>query len=224
MKDRADSILRPEQATYLEALEPARSGLLARMEADAAARGLPISDPEVASFLRVTVRSRRPRRILELGTNIGYGAVVLAQAAGPEAHVLTFEKNPTLCREARAYIDEAGLSQQIEVREGDAIELLTAEAGPFDLAYVDCVKEDYPTYLGLLAARMNAGGVVVADNVLWKGHVAAAVVPPEERARVEALRRFNHTLVRGNDWEGVLLPLGDGIAFGVRKEEVASAF
>ena len=85
-----DPILRPEQASYLEALEPPRDALLAKMEAYAAERGQPISDPEVASFLAVTAAATRPKLIVELGANIGYGAIVLARAAGPLARVVSF--------------------------------------------------------------------------------------------------------------------------------------
>src|SRR5580704_10233452 len=85
MKDAPDAILKPEQASYLEALEPPRDALLARMEARAAERRYPISDPEVASFLFITARASQPRFVVELGTNIGYGAIVMARAAGPDA-------------------------------------------------------------------------------------------------------------------------------------------
>jgi predicted O-methyltransferase YrrM len=91
MKDAIDAILRPEQAAYLDALEPPRDALLARMEKLAKDRGLPISDPEVASFLAITAGARAPKLIVELGTNIGYGAIVMARAAGPLAKVITVE-------------------------------------------------------------------------------------------------------------------------------------
>src|SRR5262249_50804276 len=120
VKDAKDAILRPEQAAYLEALEPARDELLARMEARAAERGHPISDPEVAAFLAVTARACAARFIVELGTNIGYAAIVMARAAGPTARVVTLEIDSALCEVARGFIDEAGLGDRIEVRQGDA--------------------------------------------------------------------------------------------------------
>src|SRR5580658_3141830 len=143
MKDAADAILRLEQAAYLEGLEPPRDPLLARMEKVASERGLPISDPEVASFLAVTARARAPRLVVELGTNIGYGAIVLARAAGPQAKVITIEYSEEHCRTARGFIREAGLDSRIEVVEGKAIPELEKIKGPIDMAYVDCVKEEY---------------------------------------------------------------------------------
>src|SRR5438876_384855 len=115
MKDASDAILKLEQASYLEALQLPRDALLAKMEARAAERRYPISDPEVATFLSITARIAKPRIIVELGTNIGYGAIVLARAA-PGAKVVTIEYRADLCDEARAFIEEAGLTDRIEVR------------------------------------------------------------------------------------------------------------
>ena len=217
MKDASDAILKPEQASYLEALEPARDELLAKMEAYAASRRAPISDPEVASFLAVTAAATRPRLVVELGTNIGYGAIVLARAAGPGARVVTIELSSELCQIARGYVEEAGLAQRIEVRQGAALrELETFEPASIDLAYIDCVKEEYGAYLEALVPRLAPRGVIIADNVLWKGLVAKNAVPDNERERTEALRAFNLALVKHPELRALVLPLGDGVAYAVR--------
>ncbi len=213
MKDAADAILKGDQAAYLEGLEPARDALLAEMEAYAKAHGMPISDPEVASFLAVTARASGAKHVVELGTNIGYGAIVLARAG---AHVVTFEKDAALAKTARAYIERAGLADRVEVREGDALAGIRGYAGPIDLLYVDCVKEDYVAYLEAAVPKLSERGVVVADNVMWKGLVAAKDVPPNEQRRVEALRAFNRMLVGDVRLRGVVLPLGDGVGYAVR--------
>jgi predicted O-methyltransferase YrrM len=217
MKGSSDAILKPEQAKYLEGIEPARDELLAEMERLAAERRMPISDPEVASFLAVTARAATPKVIVELGTNIGYGAIVLARAAGPDARVVTIEKSPEHVKTARAFIARAGLEGRVEVREGDAIAELEALPGPIDLLYVDCVKEDYPRYLAVALPKLSERGVVVADNVLWKGLVASASVPETESERVAALRAFNEALVSDPKLRGVVLPLGDGVGYAVRR-------
>ncbi len=219
MKDSPDAILAPEQAAYLESIEPARDALLAEMERFARDRRQPISDPEVASFLAVTARACGARRIVEVGTNIGYGAIVLARAAGPAAQVVTIENDAETVGIARGYIARAGLEAQIEVRHGDAIaELETLAAGPeeMDLVYIDCVKEDYVRYLELVVPRLSARGIIIADNVLWKGLVAKADVPAKEQARVDALRAFNRALVADVRLRAVVLPFGDGVGYAVR--------
>lgn len=215
MKDTADAILQIDQARYLESLEAPRDELLARMEAHAAEHRCPISDPEVASFLAVTVRASGARRIVEVGTNIGYGAVVMARAAGAEGRVVTLELDEELCRIARGFAAEAGLSGRIEVRQGRATDELARLEGPIDLAYVDCVKEEYPAYLELIVPKLSERGVLVADNVLWKGLVAKTAVPPNEARRTEALRTFNRVLTSHPSLRAVILPLGDGVAYAV---------
>jgi predicted O-methyltransferase YrrM len=232
MKVAADAILRPEQAAYLDALHrkglaalavlagvapvDGRDPLLARMEARAAERRYPISDPEVACLLSIVVRLAQPRTLVELGTNIGYGAIVMARAAGEGARVVTIEANADLVAEARAYIGEAGLSQRIEVRHGKAVEELERVPAPIDLLYVDCVKEEYPRYLQIAAPKLAPRGVIVADNALWMGQVARETPDPRERERAEALRAFNLAVVSHPDLCGVVLPLGDGVALAVK--------
>ena len=219
MKDAPDAILGSEQAAYLEGIEPARDALLEEMERFAHERRQPISDPEVASFLAVTARASGAKRIVEVGTNIGYGAIVLARAAGPSARVVTIENDPQTVTIARGYIARAGLDAQIEVRQGDAIaELEALVAGPdeIDLVYIDCVKEHYTRYLELVVPRLSARGVIIADNVLWKGLVAKSEVPAKEQVRVEALRAFNRALVSDARLRAVVLPLGDGVGYAVR--------
>jgi caffeoyl-CoA O-methyltransferase len=232
MKRASDAILRTEQADYLDALHGTsvralaamaraapvhdRDPLLAKMEARAAERGYPISDPEVACFLAIVARLARPSLVVEVGTNIGYGAIVLARAAGPGARVVTIEYSADLVAEARAYVEEAGLSARIEVRHGLALSELAKMAGPIDVLYIDCVKEEYVQYLELALPKLGPNGVIVADNVLWGGHVAHESPPDSERVRAQALGAFNLALVSRPELCAVVLPLGDGVAFATR--------
>lgn len=216
MKETFDAILKPEQAAYLEGIEPARDALLAEMEQYAKERGEPISDPEVASFLAVTARASGARSIVEVGTNIGYGAIVLARASGPDARVVTIEKDPKRVEVAKGFVAKAGLESRIDIRTADALAELAKLGSGIDLVYIDCVKEDYPAYLDIVLPKLSAKGLVIADNVLWKGYVGANDVPAHETKRVAALRAFNQKIVTDSRLRGVILPLGDGVAYAVR--------
>lgn len=217
MKDAAADIITAATAAYLEGIEPARDALLAEMEKFASERNQPISDPEVASFLAVTARASGAKRVVEVGTNIGYGAIVLARAIGDDGRVVTIENDHEMCEIARGFIARAGLGTRVEVRHADALAALAMLTDEIDLAYIDCVKEHYPAYLDLILPKLSARGVVIADNVLWKGLVAPEDSPPaSEIGRVQALRTFNHTIVSDSRLRGVILPLGDGVAYAVR--------
>ena len=217
MKATLDAILKPEQARYLAEIEPARDALLEEMEQYAREHRQPISDPEVASFLGVVARASAPKRLVEVGTNIGYGAIVLARNAGPNARLVTIENDASMCDVARGFIERAGLAEHVEVVHADALAALATLEGEIDLAYIDCVKEHYPAYLDLILPKLSARGIIVADNVLWKGLVAPDDGPPaSEMGRVQALRTFNHAITSDSRLRGVILPLGDGVAFAVR--------
>jgi len=216
LKAGADRILRSEQAAYLDTLMQPRDALLARMEEHALLNHQPISDPEVAQLLHILCGMHRPERLVEVGCNIGYGAVVLGRAMGPSGRLDTVEHSPAIAAEARVFLAEAGLAQQVTVHTQDAVAFLRGLEGRVDFAYLDCVKEDYPTYLELLMPRMGPGAVLVADNVLWRGLLAQNEVPAGEQAKVTALRAFNDRIV-APPWDGVILPLGDGVAVAIRR-------
>ena len=213
MKDRADAILHRAQAVYLDRLLPPRDPLLAEMEAWSAAHDVPSSDPEVGKLLAILARSRGAKRILEVGTAIGYGTLCLARGA-PEARVLTIDPDPERRELARGFLDRAGVLERIELIDGEALQVLPRLDGPFDLVYLDALKEEYRRYLDLALPKMALGGLVVVDNALWKGRVAEP--PAEEDRAADAIRAFNGYLMIHPQLEAVLLPLGDGVGLAVK--------
>jgi predicted O-methyltransferase YrrM len=213
MKDRSDAILRPEQARYLDGLLPPPDPLLAEMEAWAAERGTPISDPEVGRMLSILARARGARRILEVGAAIGYGALWLARGA-PEARVVSIERDPETAAVARAFLERAGVLPRVELVVGAALEVLPGLEGPFDLVYLDAAKTEYRRYLDAVLPRMAVGGLLVADNLLWKGRVAEPADVGD--ADADALRAFNGYLMMHPQLQAIVLPLGDGLGVAVK--------
>ncbi len=211
MKDRLDAILQRKQAEYLESLTPQRSSLLERMEKFAAENGHPIADPEVAQFLRVLVTAKRPRRLLEIGTNIGYSVVVMGSSLDHDATIETIEIDRRTLRNAREFVAEASLPCRVIFHEGAALDVLPTLEGMFDFLFIDCVKSEYGKYLDLMLPKLEPGAIIVCDNLLWKGKVA-------EGARDEttdALRAFNRRLVDDPQLVTTILPLGDGTGVSV---------
>lgn len=211
MKRRADAILKPAQAEYLERLTPPRDPLLARVEEFAAKNNHPIADPEVAQLLRILVRSAAPRHILEVGTNIGYSVIVMGRECGKETVLETIEINPEILATAKSFVGEAKLKCEVRFQQGAAMEVIPRLSGPFDFVFIDCVKTEYEAYLDQLMPKLERGAMIVCDNLLWGGAVAEGEHDPS----TDALRKFNQRIATDPKLTTVILPLGDGTGISI---------
>jgi predicted O-methyltransferase YrrM len=212
MKRRDNAILLPVQEAYLDRLLPPNDPLLREMEARAAAEKIPISDAATGRLLAILARSIVARRILELGTAIGYAAILLARAV-PEARIVSIDKSPERLADARGYLERAGVAGRVELIEGAALDVLHTLEGPFDLVYIDAVKTEYRRYLDLTLPKLRVGGLIVCDNLLWGGQIAA---PTEEDPETDALRAINGYLMMHPQLQAVLLPVGDGVGVATK--------
>ena len=211
MKRRADAILKSAQADYLEKLTPSRDPLLARMEDFAAKNNHPIADPEVGQLLRILVRSKKPRHILEVGTNIGYSVVVMGRECGRESVLESIEINPEILATATNFVREANLSCDVRFHQGAALEVIPRLSGPFDFIFIDCVKTEYEQYLDELMPKLERGAMIVCDNLLWGG----AVAEKGGDANTKALRKFNKRIATDSKLTTIVLPLGDGTGISI---------
>jgi predicted O-methyltransferase YrrM len=217
VKDQVGLIVRQEQEEYLERLLPARDPLLREMERFAREHGIPIADPEVATFLEITVRAVRAKRVLEVGTAIGYADIFMARAMSPAGRVVTIDSSNEMIGKAKEYVKRAGREDRVEFHNGPALTVIPTLDGPFDLVYLDAVKEEYRAYLDLALPLTRVGGVFICDNVLWKGQVANGRFLAEYyRRSTEALRSFNDYFVHHPQLLAQILPLGDGLAYAVK--------
>ena len=211
MKDRIDAILRRNQAEYLDSLLPPRDALLEQMEKFAEENGHPIADAEVAQLLRGLVRMRGPRRVLEVGTNIGYSVIVIGRECDDDAVVETIEIDHNTLTTARRFVAEASLPCRVVFHEGAALDVLPRLTGPFDFVFIDCVKTEYEQYLDALLPKLERGAVIVCDNLLWKGRVAAG----DHDAATDALRAFNKRLMNDPHLVSNIVAVGDGTGISV---------
>lgn len=212
MKARLDAILQRDQAEYLDRLLPQTDRLLTEMEAYAAKHRVPIADREVAAFIEITARSSGAKKALEIGMAIGYSVVHLARGMGEGSLVVTIEPNEEMINAASSYLQRAGLADRARIERGKALDVLPRLDEPFDLLFIDAVKEEYKQYLDLGLKRLRSGGVVIVDNLLWGGKVAGH----DAEASTVALREFNVYFVNHPQLRSVVLPVGDGLGYAVK--------
>jgi predicted O-methyltransferase YrrM len=201
---------------YLHDLRPPRSEVMAEMEALAQRDSVPIVYWETGRFLATLCRALDPN-VLEVGTAIGYSTLHLAEQLS-SGRVVTLEIDPDRARQARDFWARAGVSDRIELVEGDARETIPNLAGPFDLLFVDAAKGQYREYIELAEPLLSERAALVIDNLLVGGEVA---VPEgvEVRAPSESIasaRALNPELLGSENWLGSVLPIGDGVGFAAR--------
>ena len=161
-------------------------------------------------FLEFLVFLAQPRLVLEIGTYSGYSALSMAQALPAGARIVTCELDPARVAFAKRHIAAAGLGDRIDVREGPALATIATLEGPFDLVFVDADKEGYLGYYESVLPKLSARGLIVVDNVLWSGRVAA---PPsdDDTASTGALRVFNDHVAADERVVSVMLTVRDGV-------------
>ena len=153
-----------------------------------------------------------PKHILEIGTFTGYSALCMAEGLHANGRIDTIDVDEELTDMQRRYFDASGYGKQIFQHLGNAAEIIPALNGDFDLVFIDADKEQYPLYFDLIIDRIKAGGLIIADNVLWSGKV---VTNATDEA-TQALQLFNTKMVEDTRVETVLLPVRDGLTL-IRK-------
>lgn len=216
MKGIFDGILQHAQAQYLNRILPKREGVLAKMEAQAAEKKVPIVDAEVGLFLDQLVRMMGAKRVLEVGTATGYSSIYIARALPKDGKLITIDIDPSRIALAKENFREAGVLDRIEALQGPGLEMIPKAKGPFDLVFLDAIKEEYQGYVERALPQLRIGGLLICDNLLWSGQVADKIVKEDERSSTLALREFNPWFVNHPQLLAQVLPLGDGTGFAIK--------
>jgi predicted O-methyltransferase YrrM len=217
-------ILSDQVARYLHELRPQRSPVMREMEELAEREGVPIVHWETGRLLAALVRALDPKVVLEVGTAIGYSTLHMAEALG-RGRIVTIEREPARVRQARDFLERAGMAERVEIVEADALEAIGRLEGPFDLIFIDATKGEYPRYLELAEPKASERAALVIDNVLMSGSVAFPndVEVPDDfggfwgAEQRRTARALNSELLRSERWLGVVLPVGDGVGFAARR-------
>ncbi|MEM0364998.1 MAG: O-methyltransferase [Candidatus Nitrosocaldus sp.] len=194
---------------YVHSILPKSPGILASIEIDAKQRGIPIVGPLIGRLLFLLTLTTRAKRVLEIGTAVGYSTIWLGLAAKKvKGRVTSIEIDPARADEARANIHTANLDDTVEVITGDALDVIPGLKGRFNLIFIDDSKDNYPRYFELCYPRLSKNGLLIADNALWHGEVL------KDSIEGKAVARFNSMLISSMD--AVVLPVRDGLAIGIK--------
>lgn len=208
-----------KQEDYLRSLLPEPSTAVSEMESYAKDQKVPIMEPLGIDFLMQLIRIQEPRNILEIGTAIGYSALRMLEAF-PESKITTVERDQNRYEDALKYMNLLGVEKSIHVIQGDALDVagLVKEDGPFDLLFIDAAKGKYEEFFHLYAPMVTEKGIIVSDNVLFKGFVADDSEASPRMAKIaRKIRTFNEWLVRHPDYHTTIVPIGDGVAITKKK-------
>ena len=206
--------------TFINSLDTKNSEILETIEKEALAASVPIIRREMQSFLKTLLLIKKPMRILEVGTAVGFSALLMSEYAPQGCRITTIENYEKRIPIARANFRRAGKEEQITLMEGDAAEVLKTLAGPFDLIFMDAAKGQYIHYLPEALRLLPQDGVLVSDNVMQDGDVIESRFAVERRNRTihARMRDYLYELKHNDALVTSIIPLGDGVAVSVKQD------
>lgn len=220
-KQRENSVIVDERiVTYMHSLEKSNNNVLEEIEQQAHTDGVPIIRKEMESFLRVMLTITKPKRILELGTAVGYSAILMSEAIEKDASIITIENYEKRIVQARDNFKKADKEDVITMLEGDAMEIMPGlEGDSFDFVFMDAAKAQYIHFLPEVMRLMKKGAVLITDNVLQEGDIIQSkyVVRRRDRTIHKRMREYLEVVKNHPELETTIVPIGDGITISVKK-------
>jgi caffeoyl-CoA O-methyltransferase len=201
---------------YLSRLHREPPPLVLECEQQGAYDRIPVVDRAVGRMLSVLVHCMQANRILEIGTAYGYSTLWMALALPPAGRIWTIDPDTERTNVAATFLERAGKRDVVEIINQPALEILPTFYGRnLDIVFLDALKTEYEAYLELCIPMLKRSGLIVVDNLLWSGGVAARP-SATDTADTKALRAFNKTFVNHPQLDATIVPIGDGLGIGAR--------
>ena len=215
-------IVDERMVTYIRSLEVPESAVIEAIEQEALRDRVPIIRKVMQSFLKVLLMIKRPMRILEVGAAVGFSSILMSEYMPEGGHITTIENYDKRIPIARANFKRAGKEEQIDLIEGDALEVMHGLEGPYDLIFVDAAKGQYIHYLPEVMRLLGTDGVLVSDNVLQEGDIIESRFAVERRNRTihSRMREYLYELKHHDQLQTSIIPLGDGVALSVKRSDI----
>lgn len=203
---------------YIRNLIPETYDKYKELEDFAKENKVPIAQKETAKFLEFIVSMKKPLKILELGTAIGYSAILMYEASGTKPTITTIERDENMIKYARENFKRYNLTEKIDIKEGDCLEVLENLTEPYDLIFMDAGKGHYNHFLPHCLRLLKDDGIIVADNVLFRGMVACdELVKRRKITIVKRMREYLELVSKDKNLITSVIPMGDGIAVTKRR-------
>ena len=205
--------------SFIESMEEADPPFLQLLEKEASKERVPIIRPRTKGLLRFMIEMASPMEILEVGTAVGYSALVMDHYAPEGCHITTIEKMEERIEKARENFEKYGASERITLLEGDAGDILPSLTGPFDLIFMDAAKGQYIHFLPQAKRLLKKGGLLISDNILQEEEVLESRFAVTRRNRTihKRIREYLRAITSDPDYRTLVLELGDGTAVSLKK-------
>lgn len=214
-----DRIVYPYISSYMQKNRRKRSGFLGELEQQARAADYPISNPETSDLLEILCRMKQPEKILEIGTCIGFSALLMEDSSPAGVRIDTIERNPVMLAPAKENLKRYSKGG-ITIHEGNAVDLLPGFSKEYDMIFIDGAKGQYPVFFRECRRLLKKDGILIADNVFFNGYAAEGL--PDIRRNWTIVRRLNAYLAElenDADFKTVILPISDGVTLSYRTEK-----
>lgn len=208
--------------SYINSLNADNEGVLAEIENEAKAAGVPVIRKEVENFLKVMLAVKKPAGILEVGAAVGYSSILMSMNVDIDCHITTIENYDIRIEQARHNIARAGKESQITLLEGDAMNILKdLPSQEYDFVFMDAAKAQYINFLPEVLRVMKTSAVLISDNVLQEGSIAESryAVTRRDRTIHARMREYMYELTHMNELITSIVPIGDGITMSVKRME-----
>jgi predicted O-methyltransferase YrrM len=203
---------------YIRGLIPDREGILKELENYAKANNVPIVQKESGRFLELMVNIKKPHRILELGTAIGYSAILMKLSGGKDCTIVTVERDNAMVETARNNFKKYGMEDDIEIIEGECLEVLETLKDSYDIIFMDAGKGHYNHFLPHCKRLLDSEGVLIADNVLFRGMVASRELLIRRKITiVKRMKSYLELISKDDEYVTSVIPMGDGISVTTRR-------
>lgn len=207
-------------ATFINSLDSGNAPYLNELERYAKKTNVPIIRTEMQSLLKFLLAMKQPKEILEVGTAIGFSALLMSEYGPEDCHIMTIEKYEKRIPIALENFKKNGKENAITLLEGDATEILQTLEGTYDFIFMDAAKGQYINFLPDILRLLKVGGILISDNVLQDGDIIESRFAVTRRNRTihARMREYLYELKHHEDLETVILPVGDGVTLSVRRK------